>query len=96
MLERNEKFLPREDRDASHLVHEQMIKDGVNIKLNTQVLRVEKLEETWGGEARVRVHFQTKGQEPEFYDVCALVLAIGRRANLKNLNLEAAGIKYDK
>jgi pyruvate/2-oxoglutarate dehydrogenase complex dihydrolipoamide dehydrogenase (E3) component len=33
MLEIGDKFLPREDKDASNLVEEQMRKDGVNIKL---------------------------------------------------------------
>lgn len=61
MVEMGEKFLPREDKDASHLVQEQMKKDGVNLLFKTTVQRLEKLDEQWAGQNRVRVHYLTRG-----------------------------------
>lgn len=72
-----------------------MQKDGVNLKFNTQLVKVESLGEDWGGHKKVRVYFQTNGGEVEHQDVDALVFAIGRKANVNKLNLEAAGVEYD-
>jgi pyruvate/2-oxoglutarate dehydrogenase complex dihydrolipoamide dehydrogenase (E3) component len=83
--------LPKEDRDASKLVQTQMEKDGVNIRFNTAISKFEKLEEKWeGGFNKTRVHLKDG-----HIDADVVMFAIGRKPNVKGLNLEVAGVEYN-
>lgn len=68
----------------------------MDIRTYASVQKFEKLEDTWEGNARTRVYFHVAGEtEPMHVDADAVVFAIGRRANIKGLNLEVAGVEYD-
>jgi pyruvate/2-oxoglutarate dehydrogenase complex dihydrolipoamide dehydrogenase (E3) component len=83
-------ILPREDSDASGLVLESMLKDGVKLLCCGKDLKLSKAD----GD-RVRLTVQSHGQG---YDevVDRLLVAVGRSPNVGDLGLEAAGVAYSK
>ena len=89
IVQNEPEFLPREERDAAQILARSMARDGVTIILNTQV--VGALPEN--GQVRLQT---------ENYGVCREVLAdqvlvsVGRVPQLEGLNLEGAGIGFDK
>jgi pyruvate/2-oxoglutarate dehydrogenase complex dihydrolipoamide dehydrogenase (E3) component len=82
-------FLPGEERDAANLVSETLARDGVEIHLNTRVtgVRVE------GG--RKLVDLANDG-EPSTVSVDAIYVGLGQEPAVADLDLDRAGIAYDK
>jgi pyruvate/2-oxoglutarate dehydrogenase complex dihydrolipoamide dehydrogenase (E3) component len=81
-------FLSQEERDAAQILSEALARDGVDIHLNTQTVRVqnkgaEKLIELVSDDNRATVAAD------------AILVAVGRAPNVEGLNLHAAGVKYD-
>jgi pyruvate/2-oxoglutarate dehydrogenase complex dihydrolipoamide dehydrogenase (E3) component len=89
VIDRGEHALPREDADAAGVVERAMERDGVVFLRRGPVIRVERS----GGE-RLIVLRGANGQEPVRGD--EILLAAGRVPNIEGLNLEAAGIAYDR
>ncbi|MGF1582449.1 MAG: mercuric reductase [Gemmataceae bacterium] len=89
LIEMSDGVLPREDKDASAVVQASLVKDGVNLMLNTKVSRVEKHEQG------VKVVVSTDGQDDELVADQFLVAA-GRTPNVEGLGLETVGVEYDK
>jgi pyruvate/2-oxoglutarate dehydrogenase complex dihydrolipoamide dehydrogenase (E3) component len=83
-------ILPREDRDASALVLESMVKDGVKLFCCGKGLELSNAD---GGGVRLVVESHGKG-----YDIAVdqLLVAVGRSPNVENLGLEDAGVVYSK
>jgi pyruvate/2-oxoglutarate dehydrogenase complex dihydrolipoamide dehydrogenase (E3) component len=81
--------LPREDRDAAAIVERALTKDGVTLTLGVKVAGVAAR----GGAKVITVERDGKPAEVE---VDAVLVAVGRRPNLENLGLEAAGVAYGK
>lgn len=90
LFERSDHILPREDADAASVVQEEFKRDGVNLLLNSRNMEVSGTED-----GRIRICISQQGQQSEF-DVDELLVAVGRAANVNGLNLEAAGVKYDR
>lgn len=90
LVEATHGILPREDSDASELVLETMLKDGVKLLCCGEDLKLSKAD---GG--RVRLTVESHGQG---YDevVDKLLVAVGRSPNVEALGLEAAGVAYSK
>ncbi len=87
VIQRGKQFLPREDSDAVSILFEAMKSDGVDIRLNTALERVE----VRGG---VKIlHLSTDGK-PSRLEAEAILVGIGRAPNVEGLNLEAAGVRY--
>lgn len=83
------RILSLEDPDAAEIVRDQLESEGVKIVPEAKIIRVEPR-----GSAKVVVY--EKGGET-FEEQCDLILsAAGRVPNLEGLNLEAAGIRYDR
>jgi pyruvate/2-oxoglutarate dehydrogenase complex dihydrolipoamide dehydrogenase (E3) component len=81
-------FLSQEERDAAQILSEALARDGIDIHLNTQTVRVqnngtEKLAELVSDDNRTTVAAD------------AILVAVGRAPNVEGLNLNAAGVKYD-
>ena len=81
-------FLPKEERDAAQMVADALARDGVEIHLNTNAIKVwveddKKCVETWndGNVATLRVD--------------EILTGIGRVPAVSGLGLDAAGIDYD-
>jgi pyruvate/2-oxoglutarate dehydrogenase complex dihydrolipoamide dehydrogenase (E3) component len=87
LIERGDQLLSREDADVAGAIAPVLQREGVQIRYNTQV---ERVETTASG---ARLHLQTEGQTTAL-DCDRILVAVGRQANL-DLNLEAAGVTYD-
>jgi pyruvate/2-oxoglutarate dehydrogenase complex dihydrolipoamide dehydrogenase (E3) component len=81
LIDQADRILTREAPDAAALVQEQLVADGVTLKLGVGVERFER------GEARTTVL-----NDGERIDGDCILVAVGRRPNL-DLNLEAAGVE---
>jgi pyruvate/2-oxoglutarate dehydrogenase complex dihydrolipoamide dehydrogenase (E3) component len=81
-------FLSQEERDAAQILSDSLARDGVDIHLNTQTLRVL----TNGAEKLVDLASDDNGTT---VTVDAILVAAGRAPNVQGLNLEAAGVQYD-
>jgi len=90
LVEATHGILPREDRDASEIVLESMLKDGVKLLCCGKDLKLSRAD---GG--RVRLAAESHGRR---YDEIAdkLLVAAGRLPNVEGLGLEAAGVAYSK
>lgn len=88
VLEEFSKIMPREDRDVTESVTLALEKKGVEFKLNANV----KLFENDG--ERVSVSYYDKISDmTHIVKGDAVLLATGRKPNIENLNLDAAGVE---
>ncbi len=87
---RDSKILPKEDADAAKLVEASMVRDGVTFRFNVKYVRVE----CDGGKPPITVVVEIDGVE-QSYVFDALLVATGRKPNVKGLGLEAAGVDFD-
>lgn len=85
-----QKALGRDDAELAAMVLGQIRADGVEILEQTKVLRVEA-----GEPGAVSVLVENDGQTREIAG-SHLLVAAGRRPNVENLGLEAAGIAFDR
>ena len=83
------RLLPREDPDASEVLRRRFEEEGIRLRLGAIVERVETR-----GEERI-VAFQCEGCRDE---VAAdqILLGVGRAPNVEALDLERAGIEFDR
>lgn len=81
--------LPRDDDEMRRPVLSRLSEEGVQILDQARLDRVEKIS------TGIRVVFNKDGQTYSL-DGTHLLLAAGRRPNVDGLNLEAAGVKYDR
>lgn len=81
--------LNREDPDAAEIVQRALQRDGVQLVLEAKVTQVGRR----GSETVVTVEQQGHSAEV----VCdALLVGVGRAPNIEQLNLESAGVRYEK
>jgi len=81
-------FLPKEERDAAQLLSDAFARDGIDVRLNTEAVRV-RME---GG--RKVVDLISEGYQSAV-TVDAILTGTGRLPNVERLNVEAAGIDCD-
>jgi pyruvate/2-oxoglutarate dehydrogenase complex dihydrolipoamide dehydrogenase (E3) component len=89
MIELASHLISREDEDVSQAVAEFLKEEGIDIRVDTKVLRVEKQG------SNIVVAVETGGKESQVIG-SHLLLAIGRRPNTDELGLDAAGVATDK
>jgi len=80
-------ILPKEDRDAAAVVRRQIEADGVKIITHAKIQRV-------ASRHGAKSLSMTVGDNPLELDCDAILVSVGRRPNLENLGLEAAGVRY--
>jgi len=80
-------ILPKDDPDAVAVVRETLAEEGVDILENTTIARVEN------GNRGVALVIETEAGEKRL-DGSHLLLAAGRKPNIENLGLEAAGVRF--
>jgi pyruvate/2-oxoglutarate dehydrogenase complex dihydrolipoamide dehydrogenase (E3) component len=88
IVEQGPQFLAREDPDAAAILAAALERDGVEIRLATQVARVET-----SGNGAV-LHLEGNGGCVTV-TVDAILVGAGRAPNVEGLELEAAGVAYD-
>ncbi|MFT4638899.1 MAG: pyruvate/2-oxoglutarate dehydrogenase complex dihydrolipoamide dehydrogenase (E3) component [Verrucomicrobiales bacterium] len=89
LIESSHGILPREDPDASEIVLESMIDDGVKLLCCGKDLQLGKAE---GG-----VRLRGKSYEVSYDEVVdKLLVAVGRAPNVEGLGLENVGVEFTK
>jgi pyruvate/2-oxoglutarate dehydrogenase complex dihydrolipoamide dehydrogenase (E3) component len=81
-------FLPKEERDAAQLLADAFARDGIEVRLNTEAVKV-RME---GGQKYVDL---ISDDYQSTVAVDAILTGTGRLPNVERLNLEAAGIHCD-
>ena len=81
--------LPREDPEASGIVRESLLRDGVNLLCCGKQMRISKTER--GARFQAESHDRAFDQE-----VDRILVAVGRAPNVEGLNLEQAGVAVAK
>lgn len=88
MLNAQTKFLDREDQEVAALIYESLKKKGIEILENTQVLKaIDKENHT-----TLEINHDNKR---EVLEADFVLIATGRRANVKDLNLDKAGVELN-
>tara|TARA_R110002096_G_scaffold91625_13_gene207325 strand:- start:2385 stop:4370 length:1986 start_codon:yes stop_codon:yes gene_type:complete len=90
VFSRQDGILPKEDPDAAKIVEDSMRKDGVHFVFNTNYKRVE----SDGPGNPVTVVYEQDGEEKSI-EFDGLLIAAGRKPNVKGLGLEEVGVEYD-
>lgn len=89
LIESMHGIMPREDRRAAEIVEKAMARDGVKLRCCGKNLEVRK--QTDG------IHLIVDSHEKHYEEVVdKILLAAGRTPTVEGLNLEAAGVAYDK
>jgi pyruvate/2-oxoglutarate dehydrogenase complex dihydrolipoamide dehydrogenase (E3) component len=89
IIEMGPQFLSREDPDAARILYESFKKDGVDVRLSTKVVEVKKKDHG------KYICVQTNGKTEEIL-VDEILVGAGRVPNVDTLNLEAAGVEYNR
>jgi pyruvate/2-oxoglutarate dehydrogenase complex dihydrolipoamide dehydrogenase (E3) component/uncharacterized membrane protein YdjX (TVP38/TMEM64 family) len=82
-------LLAKEDPDAAQYLYDQLIKDGVDVRLNTTATAIEKTDQ-----GKFIVLDKDGKQEKLQFD--EILIAVGRLANLKGFGLEKLGIETNR
>ena len=89
LLEVQSQILTREDQDAAQIVQRSFLRDGVNLVRDCKIRKVEK---RMGDKL---IQFDCEGECRDLL-VDEILVGVGRAPNVQELNLEAAGVKYDE
>ena len=89
-VEQGGRLLPREDTDAAALVAERFAAEGIDLRLDHKATRIEVLD---GGEKTLLAQ-HAGGTVRIAFD--ALLIAVGRRANLDGFGLQELGVATDR
>jgi pyruvate/2-oxoglutarate dehydrogenase complex dihydrolipoamide dehydrogenase (E3) component len=81
--------LPKDDPECAAVVLDQLARDGVAVRANIKVVRVERAH------PRIRAVFLCDGRE-ETIEGSHLLVATGRRPNFEGLGLDTAGIAHSR
>jgi pyruvate/2-oxoglutarate dehydrogenase complex dihydrolipoamide dehydrogenase (E3) component len=82
-------FLGNEERDAAQILSDALARDGIGIHLNTDTVRVRK-------EGNQRIADLVSDDYKFTITVDEILVGIGNTPNVEGMNLEAAGVDYDK
>jgi dihydrolipoamide dehydrogenase len=90
VVEMLDRVLPVEDEEISAFAAKAFTKQGMKLKVGTQVTKLDKGADT------VTCTLQDKAGKTEQVTVERVILAMGIVGNVENIGLEAAGIKVEK
>ncbi|EPY2276230.1 dihydrolipoyl dehydrogenase [Clostridium sporogenes] len=82
-------ILPPVDREISEILKEKLKKDGIDIYNNCKVTKIENNNEN------LKVSFEEDNSKLNI-EAQKVLIAVGRRANISNLNLESTGVSIEK
>ncbi|APC82775.1 dihydrolipoyl dehydrogenase [Clostridium botulinum] len=82
-------ILPPVDREISEILKEKIKKDGIDIYNNCKVTKIENNNEN------LNVSFEEDNDKLNI-EAQKVLIAVGRRANISNLNLESTGVYIEK
>ncbi|PHV63215.1 mercuric reductase [Cyanobacterium aponinum] len=88
LLHKHDYILNKEDKQAREIIQNTFLQEGINLILNSQILKVELTE---NGK---KIDYISNGQKNSI-TVSDILVCIGREPNIKELNLEKVGVEYD-
>ena len=89
LFHKHGQLLNREDEDAAKIIQETLVKDGIKLVLNSQVINTEKTE------TGKKICY-LNGDDKQSIEVDEILMGAGRQPNLESLNLDAVGVQYDR
>ena len=89
IVETADRFLQREDPDAAEILKTSMERDGVVVRLSTSLERVQ-------AEGPCKVLFLRTPSGEKTTTVDQILVGVGRTPNIEGLDLEAAGVAFDR
>lgn len=89
LVEMAPQILPREDSELSSLLRTRLENEGVEIYTGAKAVKFKSVD------TKVALHIEKEGTL-NVLESDKVLLALGRVPNIKSLNLEAAGIAYDR
>lgn len=89
LIQHGPHLLSREDRDAAAVLQAAFVREGIDLQLGAKILTVE----VRGGEKIL--HLERNGVAIEV-TVDAILVGIGRAPNIEGLDLDKAGVAYDR
>ena len=89
LIHKNEHILDREDAQAAAIVQDQFIREGIDLRLQSQVSHVMRSNE-------FRKINLIQSDREECVEVDAILVASGRVPNVTGLGLDLAGVIYDE
>lgn len=89
LFEAGDHLLGREDSDAAQILQDAFVKEGVQLNLGSKPKRVSRTDQ-----GKV-ITYEKNGKEEQLV-VDEILIGVGRAPNVEGLNLEAAGVKYDR
>jgi pyruvate/2-oxoglutarate dehydrogenase complex dihydrolipoamide dehydrogenase (E3) component len=89
ILERNERFLKKEDKDVADEIQKFLEKELITIHTNSKSINV--IQE----KGKTSVSFEKNGKK-QILEGSHILISVGRKPNTANLNLDKIGIKTDK
>lgn len=84
LIHSRDRLLPRDDAELALELTELLQAEGLNLRLNFRVKEVKKIHDGW------QINDGKQSLEAD-----QLLISLGRQANTRGLNLEAAGVAYD-
>jgi len=88
LLHKHAHLLDREDMDAAALVQKAFVREGIALRLDANIARVER---NGGGKV---ISYEAQGKEERLV-VDEILAGAGRAPNVEGLNLETVGVQYD-
>jgi len=89
VVETTDCVLPREDKDISCYVHELLEKEGIDFIVQARVSKAEQV----GGTIKLSLE---KDGKTRILEAENLLMSTGRKANVEGLDLEKAGVEYER
>lgn len=89
LFETESKILIREDQDAAEIVRAAFQREGIEAICEAKTTNVDR-----EGDVK-RIHYEQKG-ESHVAEFDEILVGVGRAPNIEGLNLEAAGVDYEK
>ena len=90
LIDHNSQLLPREDQDAAKILAQSLRRDGIEIVLSAEVVKViiinsQKILQIQVGESQQKIDVP----------IDEILVGTGRQPNIEGLGLEAASVEYD-
>jgi pyruvate/2-oxoglutarate dehydrogenase complex dihydrolipoamide dehydrogenase (E3) component len=90
LLQQEKQLLPREDRDAAAEVERALVRDGVQINCCCKIKSISR-----NGNEKL-LALECPDHKPSTLRIDEILVGVGRAPNVDGLNLEAAGVQYDR
>lgn len=89
IIHRGDHLLGREDSNAAQILHDTFLREGIELLLNAKPVKVSLTNQG------TVILYEQEGKDGHV-TVDKILVGVGRSPNVEGLNLEAAGVQYDK